>query len=58
MMFVTQPPEDKTMKKYITLHCPANIACALRDGLIITLGLAVSLGTLFNSQITMWAAGA
>ncbi len=46
------------MKKYLTLHYPAKIARALRDGLIVILGLTVTLGTFFNSNITMWAAGA
>ena len=46
------------MKKYTTMHYPAKIARALRDGLIIILGLTVTLGTFFNSQITMWVAGA
>lgn len=46
------------MKKYITMHYPAQIARAVRDGLIIILGLTVTLGTMFNSEITMWVAGA
>ena len=46
------------MKKYLTLHYPAKIARALRDGLIVILGLTVTLGTFFNSNITMWVAGA
>ncbi len=46
------------MKKYITLHYPARIARALRDGLIIILGLTVTLGTFFSSNITMLVAGA
>lgn len=46
------------MKKYITMHYPAKIARAVRDGLIVILGLTVTLGTLFNSEITMWVAGA
>jgi hypothetical protein len=46
------------MKKYITMHYPAKIARAIRDGFIVILGLTVTLGTLFNSEITMWAAGA
>ena len=46
------------MKKYLTLHYPAKIARALRDGLIVILGLTITLGTFFNSDITMWVAGA
>lgn len=51
-------PQENKMKKYISMHYPARIARAVRDGLIVILGITVTLGTYFNSEITMWAAGA
>jgi len=41
-----------------TVHSTEHVAHALRDGLIVILGLTITVGTFFNSEITMWAAGA